>query len=58
LKGHIMDSPEVAGFAEVFTITLLEGIILSFLLLMISFFAVIFLQAHDRRRFFAIAEPR
>jgi hypothetical protein len=32
--------------------------ILSFILLMISFFAVIFLQARDRKRVFAVAESR
>ena len=37
-------------FLPVFATTMLEGFILSFLLLMISFFAVLFLQMRDRRR--------
>lgn len=37
-------------FLPVFTTTLLEGFIISFLLLMISFFCVIFLQARESRR--------
>ncbi|MES2658104.1 MAG: hypothetical protein V4689_05770 [Verrucomicrobiota bacterium] len=47
-------SSEMPGdlFLPVFATTLLEGFILSFLLLMISFFAVMFLQARDRRNTF------
>lgn len=41
-----------AGFFPVYATTLLEGFILSFLLLMISFFALIVLQARDRRKAF------
>ncbi len=37
------------GFLPVYATTLLEGFILSFILLMIAFFAVIFLQSRDRR---------
>ena len=37
-------------YFAVFTTTMLEGFIISFLLLMISFFCVIFLQAKARRR--------
>lgn len=39
-----------ASFLPVFTTTMLEGFIISFLLLMISFFCVIFLQAKAHRR--------
>ena len=46
------------GFSPVFVTTLLEGFILSFLLLMISFFVVIFIQARDRRRVFAVSDAR
>lgn len=37
-------------FGSIFSITLLEGIILSFLLLMIAFFCLVFQQARERRR--------
>ena len=43
-----------ASFLPVYATTLLEGFILSFLLLMIAFFALVFLQMRDRRRAFAI----
>jgi hypothetical protein len=43
-----------AGFAPVYLTTLTEGFILSFLLLMISFFALLAVQAKDRRRAFAL----
>ncbi|MCW1926458.1 hypothetical protein OKA05_28160 [Luteolibacter arcticus] len=43
------------SFLPVYTVTLLEGLILSFLLLMISFFALLVLQAKERRRSFAEA---
>ncbi len=46
----MMDSLGNASFLPVFTTTMLEGFIISFLLLMISFFCVIFLQAKERRR--------
>ena len=39
-----------SGFLPVFATTLLEGFILSFLLLMIAFFALIFLQMRDRKK--------
>lgn len=42
-------------FAEVYAVTMMEGFILSFLLLMISFFSLIFLQAKDRRKAFTAA---
>lgn len=41
----------------IYVTTIFTGLILSFLLLMISFFAVIFLQARDRKRVFAVADP-
>lgn len=47
-----------SGFSPVYLTTLLEGLILSFLLLMISFFAVMFLQARDRKKFFSLADSR
>lgn len=47
-----------AGFFPIYLTTLLEGFILSFLLLMISFFAVMFLQARDRRNAFRSLDPR
>ncbi|HEX7262308.1 MAG TPA: hypothetical protein VF258_10875 [Luteolibacter sp.] len=40
-------------FLSIYATTLLEGFILSFILLMISFFALIFLQSRDRRKYFA-----
>jgi len=40
------------NFAPVYAITMVEGFILSFILLMISFFAVISLQARERRRMY------
>lgn len=51
-------SAATIDFFPIYVTTLLEGIILTFLLLMISFFAVMFLQARDRRKFFALADPR
>jgi hypothetical protein len=45
------------GFLPIYATTLLEGFILSFILLMISFFAVIFLQARDRRKLWKAARP-
>lgn len=49
---------DMAGFSRIFATTMTEGLILSFLLLMISFFVVIFLQARDRKRVFAVADAR
>lgn len=43
-------------FLRIYITTMTEGFILSFFLLMISFFAVIFLQARDRKKFFAVAD--
>jgi hypothetical protein len=53
LNGSHSDS--VSGFIQIYATTMLEGLILSFLLLMISFFALIILQAKDRRKAFAPA---
>ncbi|MES2924599.1 MAG: hypothetical protein V4819_23805 [Verrucomicrobiota bacterium] len=47
-----------AGFSPVYVTTMLEGFILSFILLMISFFTVMFVQTRDRKRVFEVAEPR
>ncbi|MEK7951303.1 hypothetical protein [Luteolibacter soli] len=49
------NSPTDMGFLAVYAVTMLEGFILSFLLLMISFFALIVLQAKDKRKAFASA---
>lgn len=46
------------NFLPVFATTLLEGFILSLILLIISFFAILFLQAKDRRRAFRNPDPR
>lgn len=50
-------NPDPAGatdsFLPVFATTLLEGFILSFLLLMIAFFSLILLQVRDRRKIVA-----
>jgi hypothetical protein len=40
------------GFFPVYATTLLEGFILSFILLMISFFALILIQIKNRRSHF------
>jgi hypothetical protein len=42
------DHAAAKGFLPIYATTLLEGFILSFILLMISFLAVIFLQSRDR----------
>lgn len=56
LLGHPTDmvdfGPGHAGFLPVFAVTLLEGFILSFLLLLISFFALVYLQNRARRQVF------
>jgi hypothetical protein len=44
-------------FLPVFITTMLEGFIISFLLLLISFFCVIFLQSRERRKFFKGIRP-
>jgi hypothetical protein len=40
------------GFMEIYLTTLLEGLFLSFLLFILSFIAIIILQARDKRRMF------
>jgi hypothetical protein len=42
-----------ASFLQVYATTMLEGFILSFLLLMIAFFSLILLQMRDRKKAFA-----
>jgi prolipoprotein diacylglyceryltransferase len=37
------------GFLEIYATTILEGLILSFLLFILSFIAIIILQMRDRR---------
>jgi hypothetical protein len=54
--GPVMNANSNAAdttFLPVFATTILEGFILSFLLLMIAFFALIFLQMRDRKKAFA-----
>ncbi len=46
------------GFIPVYSATMIEGFILSGILLCISFVAVIILQAKDRRKFFKAAPTR
>ena len=43
-----------AGFLKIYLITLTEGLILSFILITISFFAAIVLQAKERRKAFRL----
>lgn len=51
-------SDDPMTFLPVFTVTLLEGLIISILLLMISFFCLVILQARERRRFLrSLTEP-
>jgi len=50
--------PEAPGFFQVYATTMLEGFILSFMLLMISFFAVIVIQRKERRRLYEGLPPR
>lgn len=51
--GQINSNPiSDIGFFPIYAVTMLEGFILSFLLLMISFFALIFLQAKDKQKAF------
>lgn len=44
------DSPNNTEFLPVYAVTMIEGLLLSFLLLMISFFALLTLQARQRRK--------
>lgn len=53
----IASDARMNGFAVVYAMTVLEGLILSGILLMISFFAAIFLQLRGRRRAFASENP-
>lgn len=46
------------GFLDIYLTTMLEGLILSGLLLFISFIAVLFIQSRDRRKFFQTAPLR
>lgn len=46
--GHFGQGSEV-GFLEIYATTLVEGLILSFLLFILSFIAIIILQMRDRR---------
>lgn len=51
-SGFSVARMEHAGFLEIYLTTIIEGCFLSMLLLMISFFAVMLLQAKERRRVF------
>jgi hypothetical protein len=54
VKPFNQDGSFASGFLQIYATTMLEGFILSFLLLMISFFALIAVQAKDRRKAFAL----
>jgi hypothetical protein len=49
---------DIEGFLRIYTTTMTQGFILSFLLLMISFFSILFLQARDRKKFLALTDSR
>jgi hypothetical protein len=50
--GGNIPSDASSGFFPVYAVTLIEGFILSFFLLLISFFSIMFVQARDRRAAF------
>lgn len=52
------NSDEIPPFLQIYTTTVFEGFILSFMLLMISFFAILFIQARDRKKIFLEAHAR
>ena len=56
-KSTATPAPATIPFPRLFLFLLGRFVVLSFFLLMISFFAVIFLQARDRKRVFAVADP-
>jgi len=56
--GGVAPSEAGSRFFAVYTVTLLEGFILSFVLLLISYFAILFLQSRDRRASYQAACPR
>ncbi len=53
-----MDYLDAAGFARTYLTTVLEGLILSFFLLLFSFLALIVLQARARKNAFINPSPR
>jgi hypothetical protein len=57
-KGSLIhgSSDEIPPFLQIYTTTILEGFILSFILLIISFFAILFIQARDRKKLFKEAK--
>ncbi len=62
--GYGMNHFDVSGsgsfdnFFTVYATTVLEGFILSFILLMISFFAILFIQSRDRKKMFLDAHAK
>lgn len=54
----LFENGDRAGFVEVFTTTILEGLLLSVAILLIAFFSVLFLQARNRKRAFLTPDPR
>lgn len=60
-QGQMVDAPALVGFCEVFAVTLLEGIILSSLIVMVALVALAtigVLQVLGRRNRSAAADPR
>ena len=60
-QGQMVDAPALVGFCEVFAVTLLEGIILSSLIVMVALVALAtigVLQVLGRRNRLAAADPR
>jgi hypothetical protein len=58
MRGLDFSLPKLTSFSEVFAVTLLEGFMLSFLILIIAFIAVLVLQLLGRLNPFAAADPR
>jgi hypothetical protein len=56
-RGLDFGSPKLTGFPEVFAVTLLEGFMLSFLILIFAFIAVLVLRGLGRLNPFAAADP-
>ncbi|GAA5128076.1 hypothetical protein JIN84_07770 [Luteolibacter yonseiensis] len=56
--GGTPSSDASSNFFPVYSVTLLEGFILSFLLLLVSFFSILVIQARDRREFFSAARKQ
>ena len=52
LEGLRLQEGQSHPLSPVFAVTLLEGLILSIILMLIAFFSIIFLQGRDRRKHF------